>query len=318
MRATAPLGRLHHITAIASDPGMTLAFWRDVLGLRLVKRTVNYDDPFTHHLYFGDAQGRPGTVVTVFPHPGAARGRHGAGLAEAIAFAIPPDSLRYWMDRLAAKAIATSPPATRFGETVLALRDPDGLLVELVTDEAAAAAPGFAGGEVPAGCAIRGLFGVTLRLADIVPTASVLTRVLGHEAGSVEGGRHRFVHPGAGPGRVVDLCATPGLGPGVPGAGTIHHVAFRAADDAAQAAATARLAAMGLRVTAQQDRTYFRSTYVREPGGVLFEIATDDPGFTVDEPAERLGEALMLPARHERHRAAIEAALPPLEPQQAA
>lgn len=319
MTATAtPLGRLHHITAIAADPAANLAFYRGVLGLRLVKRTVNFDDPGTYHLYYGEEVGSPGTILTFFPYVGAARGRHGTGQAEEIAFAIAPASLGFWLDRLAAKGVATEAPAKRLGETVLAFRDPDGLLLELVTDESAAALEGFAVGDVPAEHAIRGFRGITLWLDDIAPTAALLTGVLGYEAGPVEGARHRFVHPGPGPGRIVDLRAARGFWRGAQGAGTVHHVAFRAADDAAQAAATAALAPMGLRVTPQQDRSYFRSTYFREPGGVLFEIATDDPGFTVDEPAERLGEALMLPARHERHRAAIEAALPPLEPQQAA
>jgi len=309
---TTPLGRLHHITAIAADPAANLAFYRDVLGLRLVKRTVNFDDPGTYHLYYGDGLGSPGTILTFFPYVGAAEGRHGTGQAEEIALAIPPAALGFWIERLAARGVACEQPAKRFGETVLALRDPDGLMLELVTDAAAAARPGFAVGDIPAEHAVRGFHGITLWLDDVAPTASVLTAVLGYEAGPVEGARHRFVHPGEGLGRVVDLRVAAGFWRGAQGAGTIHHVAFRAEDDAAQAAATAALSPMGLRVTPQQDRTYFRSTYFREPGGVLFEIATDAPGFAIDEPAERLGEALMLPARYERHRAEIEAVLPKL------
>jgi glyoxalase family protein len=308
----APLGRLHHITAIAADPAANLTFYRDVLGLRLIKRTVNFDDPGTYHLYYGDEGGTPGAILTFFPYVGAAKGRHGTGQAEEIAFAIPPASLGFWIDRLGAKAVAFDQPQKRFGETVLAFRDPDGLLLELVTDEDAASLPGFAVGDVPAEHAIRGFRGITLWLEDIAPTAGVLTEVLGYEAGPVEGGRHRFVHPASGLGRIVDLRAAEGFWRGAQGAGTIHHIAFRASDDAAQAGATAALRPMGLGVTPQQDRNYFRSTYFREPGGVLFEIATDDPGFAIDEPLDRLGEALMLPARYERHRAEIEAVLPKL------
>jgi len=310
------LGRLHHITAIAADPGANLAFYRDVLGLRLVKRTVNFDDPGTYHLYYGDEVGSPGTILTFFPYVWVARRRHGTGQTEEIAFAIPPGSLGFWIERLAAKGLACEPPARRFGETVLALRDPDGLLLELVTDEAAASRAGFAVGDVPAEHAIRGFFGITLWLDDIAATASVLTGVLGYAAGPVWGGpRHRFVHPADGPGRIIDLRAAQGVSRGAQGAGTVHHVAFRAADDAAQAGATAALVPLDLRLTPQQDRIYVRSTYFREPGGVLFEIATDDPGFAIDEPVDRLGQALMLPERYEPYRARIEAVLPRLEPE---
>jgi glyoxalase family protein len=312
------IGRLHHITAIAADPAANLAFYEGVLGLRLVKKTVNFDDPGTYHLYYGDEIGSPGTILTFFPYVGAAQGRHGTGQAEEIAFAIPPAALGFWIDRLAARGIAAEQPAKRFGETVLAFRDPDGLLLELVTDADAAALPGFAVGDVPAEHAIRGFRGITLWLGDVGPTARVLTEVLGYVAGPVEGARHRFTHPGGGLGSIVDLRAAPGFWSGAQGAGTIHHVAFRAADDGAQAASTRGLNALGLRVTPQQDRNYFRSTYFREPGGVLFEIATDDPGFAIDEPKERLGQALMLPARYERHRAEIEAVLPKLDRKEAA
>lgn len=310
----ATLGRLHHITTIAADPAANLAFFRDVLGLRLIKRTVNFDDPGTWHLYYGDETGTPGAILTVFPYVGARQGRHGTGQAEEIAFAIPPASLGFWIERLAAKGVAAETPAKRFGETVLAFRDPDGLLLELVTDERAAGLPGFAQAGVPAEHAIRGFHGITLWLDDAAPTAAVLTGVLGYVAAGEERARQRFVHPAGGLGGIVDLRAAPGFWRGAQGAGTIHHIAFRAASDAAQDGASRALAAMGIAVTPQQDRNYFRSTYFREPGGVLFEIATDDPGFAIDEPVERLGEGLMLPARYERHRAAIEAALPRLEP----
>ncbi|WP_237560857.1 VOC family protein [Elioraea sp. Yellowstone] len=311
---TMAIGRIHHITAIASAPDRNLAFYEGALGLRLIKQTVNFDDPGVHHLYYGDETGTPGTILTFFPYPGARAGRHGAGQAAEIALAIPEGSLGFWQDRLAGLRLAVEGPAERFGERLIALKDHDGLMLELVEDEAAAALPGRAAEGIPAEHAIRGLRGIALWVEDAAGTAQVLSEVLGHEPGPVEGNRSRFVHPGAGLGRIVDLRAVPGFWAGAMGAGVVHHVAFRAADDAAQAAATAALAARGIRVTPQQDRTYFRSTYFREPGGVLFEIATDAPGFAIDEPVAALGSRLMLPARYEPHRAAIEANLPRLHP----
>jgi glyoxalase family protein len=310
-----PIGRIHHITAIASAPDRNLAFYEGALGLRMIKQTVNFDDPDVHHLYYGDATGSPGTILTFFPYPGARPGRHGTGQAEEIAFAIPSGALGFWQERLAGLGVAVEAPAERFGEHLIAFKDPDGLLLELVEDEAAAGLPGWAAEGVPAEHAIRGFRGITLWVEDPAGTARVLTGVLGYAPGPIEGTRQRFVHPGEGLGRIVDLRATRGFWSGAMGAGVVHHVAFRAADDATQAAATAALTPQGIRVTPQQDRTYFRSTYFREPGGVLFEIATDDPGFAIDEPVEALGSRLMLPPRYEPHRAAIEATLPKLRPE---
>lgn len=311
---TTPIGRIHHVTAIASAPDRNLAFYEGALGLRLVKQTVNFDDPGVHHLYYGDDTGAPGTILTFFPYPGARAGRHGTGQAEEIAFAIPEGSLGFWRDRLAALGIAAVAPSERFGERLIAFKDHDGLMLELVEDEAAAGLPGRTAEGVPAEHAIRGFRGITLWVEDPADTARVLTEVLGYAPGPIEGSRSRFVHPGEGLGRIVDLRAATGFWAGAMGAGVVHHVAFRAADDAAQAAASAALGPRGIRVTPQQDRTYFRSTYFREPGGVLFEVATDDPGFAIDEPVAALGTRLMLPARYEPHRAAIEAALPRLRP----
>lgn len=312
---TTPIGRIHHVTAIASAPDRNLAFYEGALGLRMIKQTVNFDDPGVHHLYYGDETGSPGTILTFFPYGGARAGRHGTGQAEEIAFAIPAGSLGFWQERLKGLGIAVEGPAERFGERLISFKDHDGLMLELVEDEAAAALPGRAAEGIPEEHAIRGIRGITLWVEDPAATARVLTEVLGYRAGPVEDGRSRFVHPGEGLGRIVDLRAVKGFWSGAMGAGVVHHVAFRAADDAAQAAATAALTPRGIRVTPQQDRNYFRSTYFREPGGVLFEIATDDPGFAIDEPVEALGSRLMLPARYEPHRAAIEANLPPLRPE---
>lgn len=314
--AETTIGRIHHITAIAGSPSRNLAFYEGALGLRLVKQTVNFDDPGVHHLYYGDDTGSPGTILTFFPYAGSRAGRHGGGQAEEIAFAVPPGSLAFWQDRLAGLGIAADAPEIRFGETVLGFRDQDGLRLELVEDTEAAALPGREAEGIPAEHAIRGFRGVTLWVDAAAPTAAILTGVLGYEAGPAEGSRKRFLHPGAGLGRIVDIREVAGFPGGALGAGIVHHVAFRVADDARQAEASKALRAEGLGVTPQQDRTYFRSTYFREPGGVLFEIATDQPGFAVDEAPEALGAILKLPARYEAHRAAIEAALPVLRPQE--
>jgi glyoxalase family protein len=309
--STHPVGRLHHLTAIAGDPARNLAFYEGLLGLRLVKQTVNFDDPSVHHLYYGDFTGSPGSILTFFPYAGAKPGRHGIGQAEEIAFAVPPGALGFWRQRLAAHGVAAE-TTTRFGREMLSFKDHDGLMLEFVESSEAAQFQGLAAEGVPAEHAVRGFDGVTLWLADVAPTAALLEAVLGYQPAGTDGAHARLTHPGPGLGRHVTLRAAGGFWAGAMGAGVMHHVAFRAADDAAQAAATGVLRGRGLSVTPQQDRTYFRSTYFREPGGVLFEIATDDPGFALDEPVERLGSTLMLPARYEPHRASIEAGLPRL------
>ena len=311
MTASFPIGRLHHVTAIASDPARNVAFYEGLLGLRLIKQTVNFDDPSVHHLYYGDFPGSPGTIMTFFPYAGAKPGRHGIGQAEETAFAVPPGSLGFWRERLSAHGIAFE-DATRFGQVQLAFKDHDGLRLEIVETEDAAGTEGRAADGVPAEHAIRGFAGVTLWLKDVAGTAAVLTEVLGYQQAATEENHTRFVHPGPGLGRVVDLRAAGGFWAGAMGAGVVHHVAFRAASDAAQEESSRVLRTMGLGVTPQQDRNYFRSTYFREPGGVLFEVATDDPGFAIDESVGQLGEKLMLPARYEPHRAQIEASLPKL------
>jgi glyoxalase family protein len=302
---------LHHVTAIASDPRRNVAFYRDALGLRLVKKTVNFDDPGTYHLYFGDEAGSPGTIMTFFPWPGAGRGRAGVGAAVETAFAVPTRSVGAWIERLIAQGVDHDPPEKRFGETVIVLRDPDGMHLQLVGTAGADALPGWAGGPVPAEHAIRGFAGQTLWVADAAPTARVLTDAFGYRKQGAEGALTRFVAEGL-LGARIDLRDAAGFLGAAQGAGAIHHVAFRAADDAAQADMTTRLRGLGLRVTEQVDRSYFRSVYFREPGGVLFEIATDDPGFATDEPVATLGADLKLPPWLEPHRREIEAALPAL------
>jgi catechol 2,3-dioxygenase-like lactoylglutathione lyase family enzyme len=312
-----PIAGIHHVTAIASDPQRNVRFYEHELGLRLVKTTVNFDDPGTYHLYFGDDQGQPGTILTFFPWVGALPGRAGTGMTEATAFQVPPGSLDYWMGRFADRAIDFENPVERFGAPVLALRDPDGMSLELVetphTQESgtipgrAAAAAG-----VPDDVAIRGFHGVSLCVANREASAALLTTIFGMEAAGEQGHRTRFRTPAAVAGAFVDLVCGDEPVRGKPGAGTVHHVAFRARSDDEQQAWRDALLAAGNHVTPVLDRNYFRSIYFREPGGVLFEIATDPPGFAVDEPVDSLGSQLMLPEWLEPRRAAIAARLPAL------
>ena len=310
----APSG-IHHVTAIASDPQRNLDFYAGVLGLRLVKRTVNFDDPTTYHFYFGDELGRPGTLLTFFPWPDARRGRQGAGQAAVTSFAIVPGSVGFWLERLLRKHVDFEPPVTRFDdERVISFKDPDGLLLELVAnprverDDAQREILGD--GTVPAEHAIRGLYSVTLWQDGNQRTAELLTGCLGFHAAREQGSIFRFTANDGAPGSILDLRIVPGLWRGVTGAGIVHHIAFRAASDDDQRAARDELEEAGYNVTPVLDRDYFRSVYFREPGGVLFEIATDPPGFTVDEMPSMLGRALKLPAWLEPRRFEIEALLP--------
>jgi glyoxalase family protein len=303
---------LHHVTAVAGDPQTNLQFYTETLGLRLVKRTVNFDDITTYHLYYGNRTGEPGTALTFFPFEGARPGRPGRGQAIATAFAVPPGSLDYWEDRLAASAAAVEERTERFGAGVLPFADPDGQPLELV--EADSPIAPWSDGPVPAERAIRGFFGVTLHSAEPDATANVLELLGFQREGSVDepdGERVRYV-AGGDRATVVDLLRREPP-QGRPGVGTVHHVAFRAADAEEQMAWRERLSDAGQFVTPQKDRQYFESIYFREPGGILFEIATDGPGFTVDESVESLGSELKLPAWLEDDREGIEGALPPLD-----
>lgn len=304
---------LHHVTAIAGDPRRNLRFYSDVVGLRFVKKTVNFDDPGTYHFYFGDAVGSPGSILTFFPWANAAPGRIGAGETHETAFAVPTGALDAWEMRLAELGVESGVVTERFGHRVLPFRDPDGMRLSLVEGEAGEGVTPWEGVDGMKGdIAVAGFAGVTLGVADPARTAAVLTDVFGWTNTAVDGGRRRFEAPGGGAGRFVDLVAVDAA-PGRLGAGSVHHIAFRAASDADQAAMVKRLReTLGLQATPQKDRNYFRSVYFREPGGVLFEIATDDPGFAIDEPVTTLGERLMLPTQYEAQRERIEAVLPAL------
>jgi glyoxalase family protein len=304
---------IHHVTAIAGEPRRNLAFYTSTLGLRFVKRTVNFDDPGTYHFYFGDETGRPGTIVTFFPWANAAPGQVGIGQTSETALCIPEGSIGYWAHRLIERGVAHAGVEKRFGQSVLPLEDPDGMRLALVGISGAESEPGWSGADVPADHAVRGLHGVTLLLEDAAPTAAILTDVLGFRETARDGSLLRY-ESDAPLGACVDLRIAGGFLGGRAGHGTVHHVAFRASDDADQAAMVARLADNhGLRTTEQKDRNYFRSVYFREPGGVLFEIATDAPGFAADEDPASLGRALKLPPFLEPQRREIEAALPVLE-----
>ena len=308
---------LHHVSAIAGDPQRNIDFYAGVLGLRLVKRTVNFDDPQTYHFYFGDETGTPGTLMTFFPWPGARPGRQGAGQVAVTGFAIAPGAVGFWLERLLRHGVRYDGPVRRGigvdAEHVIAFRDPDGTMIELVASAAAESRSGWnAAPRVPGEHAIRGFHAVTLWVDEGRDTEHVLIESLGFRAVSESDGTRRFAAGGGGPGSLVDVRAVGGFPRGVGGAGTVHHVAFAVAGDRDQVALRDRVVAAGLDATPVIDRTYFRSVYFREPGGVLYELATNGPGFTVDEPVAELGTRLMLPPQHEPRRAELEAALPPV------
>ncbi|WP_062111882.1 ring-cleaving dioxygenase [Aureimonas sp. AU40] len=304
---------IHHVTAIAGPASRNVGFYTRTLGLRLVKRTVNFDDPGTWHLYYGDEAGAPGTILTFFPWEHAAPGRLGVGETQETVFRVPEGAIGYWTHRFLEKGVAFDPIDKRFGETVLAFRDPDGMRLALVAVPGAEAEPGWSAGEVPAEHAIRGFHSVSLLLEEAAPTGAVLTDVLGFAQGATEGSVTRFQVPGTAMGGIVDIRPVGGFLKPRPGAGTVHHVAFRAADDAEEAAMAQKLRENHrIATTEQKDRNYFRSIYFREPGHVLFEIATDQPGFAVDEAPAALGQALKLPDFLEGHRSRIEGLLPSL------
>jgi glyoxalase family protein len=304
---------LHHVTAIAGNPLRNFDFYTRTLGLRFVKRTVNFDDPGTYHFYYGDETGSPGTILTFFPWEQADPGRGGVGQTQQTAFRVPASAIGYWTHRFIDKGVKHEAPDKRFGETVLAFSDPDGMSLALVGVAGAEGEPAWSNGDIPAEHAIRGFHGVTLLLDSAAKTGAVLTDVLDFKEAGHEGSVIRY-RASASPGAIVDIYQAKGFLPGHQGRGSVHHIAFRAADDAEQAAMARKLVtAHRLRPTQQLDRNYFRSVYFREPGGVLFEIATDIPGFATDEPVASLGQALKLPANLEPHRQEIERVLPRLE-----
>lgn len=308
---TATINGLHHVTAISSDARRNFAFYTRVLGLRFVKKTVNFDDPSVYHLYYGTEAGAPGTALTFFPWEHLGRGRGGSGEATITQYAVPEGSLPFWRTRLEASGAPVAGPKMVFGEARLIFEDPDGMKGALVEAAGDARAPWITD-EVAAEVALRGFHGVTLTLDDPTPTAELLTGLMDYATAGSEGNLQQLTSRHAREAHVVEI---EHLGSGqraLQGAGSVHHVAFRVPDRAAQAAVRQRLTEAGFPTTPQIDRTYFHAIYFRSPGGVLFEVATDEPGFTVDEPLTALGQSLKLPPQHERLRATLEATLPPL------
>lgn len=309
---------IHHITAITGDPQQNIDFYSGLLGLRLVKVTVNYDDPGSYHFYYGDGQGRPGTILTFFAWPGARRGRPGNSQVTATSFSVPPGSMAFWRDRLAARNVAIENPVERFGQQLLPFTDGDGMRLELVETAGASSERTWSEGGVPAEFAIRGFHSATLSEAGYVRTAALLTGTMGFHLVGQEDNRYRYEVDKGGAGAIVDVIGAPGAADGRVAVGTVHHIAWRTADDAQQREWLGEVTRLGYHVSPVMDRTYFHSIYFREPGGILFEIATDSPGFAVDEPVEKLGDSLALPSWLEGQRAHIEVALPPIARQRRA
>ena len=302
---------IHHVTAISGGPQRNVDFYAGVLGLRLVKKTVNFDDPETYHLYYGDGGGHPGTIMTFFPWAHAPGGRIGAGQLVVTSFSIPATSLGYWTEHLIGAGVRFEKPRDRFGDTVLTFEDPDRLRIELVASEEGR--PGWTGGTVPAEHSVRGFHHVALAVETTESSVRLMTETLGFGRVDETEGRVRLQAGEVGPGNTVDVIDASGFPRGSMGVGTVHHVAFRVPDEETQVALREEVSALGYNVTPVLDRNYFRSIYFREPGGVLFEIATDPPGFAVDEPEAELGTHLKLPPWLETRRDRLEEVLPPLQ-----
>lgn len=303
---------LHHITAIADNAKRNHEFYTKVLGLRMVKKTVNFDDPGTYHFYFGDEQGTPGTILTFFPWEGIGPGRTGTGMATDIGYSVPKGSLEFWADRFKQFNVKQDSVQERFGEQYLSFKDPDGLNIDLLIPDSEDKRIPWETEDVKADVALRGFHNITLTLRNIKATAEILTDVLGYKLLEQEGKLYRFKTDAIENAAVVDLLESPGTAPGHNAAGTNHHVAFRVKDDTILMEYREKVLSKGLSITPKIDRDYFFSLYFREPGGVLFELATDNPGFTRDEPLNELGSHLKLPKQYEAARARIEKALPQL------
>jgi glyoxalase family protein len=314
---TPNLPGLHHITAIAGDPQQNLDFYTGVLGLRLVKITINYDDPGSYHFYYGDEAGAPGSILTFFAWPGGYPGRRGTAQATVTSFSVPAGSLGWWQERFTQQKVRFEAPVKRWNEDVLGFYDPDGLQLELVAHPEAEERAAWKEGQVPVEVATRGFHSVTLALKDQKRTAALLTRTLGFELVREEGNRSRYVAGGQGGARSLDILTLPDVSSGTVGVGAVHHVAWRTPTDEQQADWQEKLAELRYQVSPVMDRQYFHSIYFREPGGVLFEIATDLPGFTADEPLAKLGTSLRLPQWLEASRDRIQRALLPLKLPQA-
>jgi len=304
---------IHHITAVSSDAQGNLDFYTETLGLRLTKLSVNFDDPSVYHFYFTDRVGTPGSVLTFFPWEGVRRGRIGTSSVSAVPFAAPVGSLGQWVERLASSGARIGEITELFGNKVLRFQDPEGLPLELVeTGLVGEEMQPWQSHETSEQMALAGFGGVTLAVKDKAQTVELLKDVLGYRELGNEGAITRYVTGDGVASQTVDILELPNGAPGTGGAGTVHHVAFRAADEDEQTRLSNAISEFGLQITPLRDRNYFKSVYFHEPNGILFEIATDGPGFMIDETEEKLGTALKLPPQYESHRKRIEASLPPL------
>src|SRR5688572_4039554 len=303
---------IHHITAIAGYAKRNYDFYTKVLGLRFIKKTVNFDDPKTYHFYFGDEVGSPGTILTFFPWEGVPRGKQGSGMPTEIGYSVPDKSLDFWKQRFQEYYVKVTGTGKRVGEEYIAFEDPDGLPLTLIIPNAANSRKGWETDEVKADVATKGFHSITLTLTSAKETASVLTDIFGYKFSGQEGNRYRYTTDAVETASIVDLIDAPDEKRTGNAGGTIHHVAFRVKDENVLMEFRAKVLAKGLNITEKIDRNYFFSLYFREPGGVLFEIASDTPGFSIDEPVSELGKNLKLPAQYESHRKQIEAVLPSL------
>lgn len=302
---------LHHITAIADNAKRNLDFYTQVLGVRLVKKTVNFDDPGTYHFYFGNEEGTPGTILTFFPWEGIGRGTNGSGLATHIGYSVPKGSLEFWKNRLKNFNVNVE-EGEIFGEKLISFQDPDGLQLQFIESSTLDDRKVWTTDDIKDENALKGFHNITLTLKKADPTIKVLTDIFGYDLQKQEGERYRFATDAIATANLVDIIENDKIPAGRNAAGTNHHVAFRVKDDNVLMEFREKVMSAGLNITPKIDRDYFYSLYFREPGGVLFEIATDNPGFTVDEPLNELGIHLKLPKQHEALREKIEEVLPKL------
>lgn len=303
---------IHHITAIAGNAKRNYDFYTGVLGLRFIKKTVNFDDPGTYHFYFGDEAGTPGTILTFFPWERMSKGSSGNGMATEIAYSVPDGSLEFWSQRFKENQVPVTATGERLGEAYVAFEDPDGLPLTLIIPTTGDARKPWETAEVNASVAARGFHSLTLSLSTIKETARILTDIFDYTLHDQQGNRYRYVTHSVDNASIIDLVEDDGQKSGIQGSGTIHHVAFRVNNEEVLMHFRDKVLRQGLNITPKIDRNYFFSLYFREPGGVLFELATDNPGFTIDERLEELGTHLKLPAQYERSRADIERILPRL------
>lgn len=303
---------LHHITAIAGDPQRNYDFYTKVLGLRMVKKTVNFDDPKTYHFYFGDGNGTPGSILTFFPWPRVRQGVNGAGMATGIGYSVPAGSLEFWKSRFERFDVSHGEVSEKFGEQFLPFRDPDGLNLEMIVSKYSDDRKSWVTEDVQEDVATKGFHNVTLTLNNIEATAAILTDIFGYKFSGQENNLHRFKTDVIETAAIVDLEEDPKAAAGLNAGGTNHHVAFRVKDEKTLMNYREKVLKKGLNITEKIDRDYFFSLYFREPGGVLFEIATDNPGFATDETVEELGSSLQLPDRYTSSREQIEKVLPEL------